>query len=150
MINKSDTSIIILATRIFSNSLVQMATKLTHLAAPSAFYAESESSSLAQRWKEWRERFEMCLLAANITDAKQKRALLLYVTGPAVHKIFNTLTDTGTDYKTAIEKLDAYFQSKKNLIYERYVFKQTRPNPDEMADHFVINMRVCESCRRNS
>jgi hypothetical protein len=42
-----------------------------------------------------RERFDMYLLAANTTDAKQKRALLLYVAGPAVHKIFNTLTDTG-------------------------------------------------------
>jgi hypothetical protein len=60
----------------------------------------------------------MYLLAANITDAKQQRALLLYVAGPAVHKIFNTLTDTGTDYKTAVEKLDSYFQPQKNVIYE--------------------------------
>lgn len=129
-----------------SNSFGSMATKLSHLAPPPPFDAESESSSLA-RWKEWRERFEMYLLAANITDAKQKRALLLYVAGPAVHKIFNTLTDTGTDYKTAIEKLDAYFQPKKNLIYERYVFKQTRPNPDESADRFVTRLRqLAETC----
>jgi hypothetical protein len=59
-----------------------MATKLTHLAPPPAFDAESDKSSLAQRWKDWRERFDMYLLAANITDAKQKRALLLYVAVP--------------------------------------------------------------------
>ena len=53
-----------------------MATKLTHLAPPPAFDAESDKSSLAQRWKDWRERFDMYLLAANITDAKQKCALL--------------------------------------------------------------------------
>jgi hypothetical protein len=79
-----------------------MATKLTHLAPPPAFDAESDKSSLAQRWKDWRERFDMYLLAANITDAKQKRALLLYV------------TDTGANYKTAVEKLDSYFQPQKN------------------------------------
>ena len=92
-----------------------MATKLTHLAPPPAFDAESDKSSLAQRWKDWRERFDMYLLAANITDAKQKRVLLLYVAGPAVHKIFNTLTDTGTDYKTAVEKLDSYFQTRRKM-----------------------------------
>ena len=59
-----------------------MATKLMHLAPPPAFDAESDKLSLAQRWKDWRERFDMYLLAANITDAKQKRALLLYVAGP--------------------------------------------------------------------
>jgi hypothetical protein len=69
-----------------------MGTKLTHLVPPPAFDAESDKSSLAQRWKAWRERFDMYLLAANITDAKQKRALLLYV------------ADTGTNYKTAAEK----------------------------------------------
>ena len=35
-----------------------MATKLTHLAPPPAFDAESDKSSLAQRWKDWRERFD--------------------------------------------------------------------------------------------
>jgi hypothetical protein len=79
-----------------------MTVKLTHLAPPPAFDAESNKSSLAQRWKDWRERFDMYLLAANITDAKQKRALLLYV------------TDTGANYKTAVEKLDSYFQPQKN------------------------------------
>jgi hypothetical protein len=124
-----------------------MATKLTHLAPPPAFDAESDKSSLAQRWKDWRERFDMYLLAANITDAKQKRALLLYVAGPAVHKIFNTLTDTGTDYKTAVEKLDSYFQPQKNVIYERYVFKQTRPSSDESVDHFITRLRqLADTC----
>ncbi|CAB3981251.1 Retrovirus-related Pol poly from transposon [Paramuricea clavata] len=119
-----------------------MATKLTHLAPPPAFDAESDKSSLAQRWKDWRERFDMY-----IADAKQKRALLLYVSGPAVHKIFNTLTDTGTDYKTAVEKLDSYFQPQKNVIYERYVFKQTRPSPDELVDHFITRLRqLADTC----
>ncbi|CAB4041782.1 Hypothetical predicted protein [Paramuricea clavata] len=109
-----------------------MATKLTHLAPPPAFDAESDKSFLAQRWKDW----------PNITDAKQKRALLLYVAGPAVHTIFNTLTDTGTDYKTAVEKLD-----KKNVIYERYVLKQTRPSSDESVDHFITRLRqLADTC----
>jgi hypothetical protein len=66
---------------------------------------------------------------------------------PTVHKIFNTLTDTGTDYKTAVEKLDSYFQPRKNLIYERYAFKQTRTSPDESVDHFITRLRqLAETC----
>ena len=45
-------------------------------------------------------------VAANITDHKQKRVVLLYVAGPSVQKIFKTLSETGTDFKTAAEKLD--------------------------------------------
>ena len=56
----------------------------------------------------------------NISDDKQKRALLLYQAGPETQEIFETLTDklTGDDYKTAQEKLDAYFSPKKNVDYE--------------------------------
>ena len=45
-------------------------------------------------------------VAANITDHKQKRVVLLYVAGPSVQKIFKTLSETGTDFKIATEKLD--------------------------------------------
>jgi hypothetical protein len=107
------------------------------LKPPPPFDADGESSSRAQRWKEWRERFTMYTIAANIKDDAQKRAVLLYVAGPSVHKIFKTLQDTGTDFKTALEKLDEYFQSQKNVIYERYVFKQTHPTPGESVYSYI-------------
>jgi hypothetical protein len=115
---------------------IAMATMLD-LKPPPPFDADGESSSRAQRWKEWRERFTMYTIAANIKDDAQKRAVLLYVAGPSVHKIFKTLQDTGTDFKTALEKLDEYFQPQKNVIYERYVFKQTHPTPGESVDSYI-------------
>ena len=102
---------------------------------------------VAERWKEWRERFDMYTVAANIKDDAQKRAVLLYVAGPSVHKIFKTLQDTGTDFKTALEKLNEYFQPQKNIIYERYVFKQTHPTPGESADSYITRLRtLAETC----
>ena len=94
---------------------IAMATMLD-LKPPPPFDADGESSSRAQRWKEWRERFTMYTIAANIKDDAQKRAVLLYVAGPSVHKIFKTLQDTGTDFKTALEKLDEYFQPQKKML----------------------------------
>ena len=125
---------------------VSMAAALD-LKPPPPFDAEGDSSSLAQRWKEWQERFDMYTVAANIKDNAQKCAVLLYVAGPSVHKIFKTLQDTGTDFKTSLEKLDEYFQPQKNVIYERYVFKQTHQTPGELADSYITRLRtLAETC----
>ena len=72
-----------------------------------------DSSSLSQRWKSWKRRFETYLIAVNVTDDKQKRALLLYQAGQSTQELFDTLTDTGEDFTTAMAKLDAYFMPKK-------------------------------------
>lgn len=60
----------------------------------------------------------------NVTDDKQKRALL-YQADLETQEIFETLTGTGDDYKTAQEKLDAYFSPKKNVDYEIFQFWQS-------------------------
>ena len=75
----------------------------------------TDPTSIGQRWKTWKRRFETYLVAVNVTDDKQKLALLLYQAGQETQEIFETFTDTGDDYKTAIEKLDQYFMPKKNV-----------------------------------
>ena len=61
------------------------------------------------------KRFETYLVAANITDNKQKCAMLLYQAGSAAQDIFETLPDTGSDYTTAKKKMDDYFSPKKHM-----------------------------------
>ena len=41
----------------------------------------TDPTSIGQRWKTWKQRFETYLVAVNVTDDKQKRALLLYQAG---------------------------------------------------------------------
>ena len=78
----------------------------------------SELTSVSQRWKAWKRRFEIYLIAVNVKDDAQKRALLLYQAGETTQEIFDTLEETGDDYKTAIEKLDQYFTPKKNVDFQ--------------------------------
>jgi hypothetical protein len=59
------------------------------------FDPTSDPTSVDQRWKTWSKRFETYLVALNITEDKQKRALLLYQAGQATQEIFETLQDTG-------------------------------------------------------
>ncbi|CAB4027523.1 Hypothetical predicted protein [Paramuricea clavata] len=90
----------------------------------------------------------MYTVAANIKDDAQKRVVLLYVAGPLVQK---TLQDTGTDFKTALEKLDEYFQPQKNVIYKRYVFKRTHRTPGESVDNYKTRLRtLAETCEFES
>lgn len=77
------------------------------------------NSLLSQRWKTWKKRFETYLIALNITDDKQKRALLLYQAG---QEIFDTLDGTGYDYKIALEKLYKYFLPKGTSIMKHFSF----------------------------
>ena len=59
------------------------------------FDPKADPTSLNSRWTEWMKRFKTYLLAANITEPTQKRALLLYLSGPDVQELFDTLPDTG-------------------------------------------------------
>ena len=92
-------------------------------------------------------RFETYLVAVNVKDNAQKRALLLYQAGEATQVIFDTLPETGEDddYKTAIEKLDEYFSPKKNVDYEIFQFRQAKQNSDETTDQFATRLRKLAS-----
>ncbi|XP_072142717.1 uncharacterized protein [Dermacentor andersoni] len=101
----------------------------------------TDPTSLAQRWTKWQARFENFLLAANIQNAARKRAMLLHYAGDAVHDIFLTLPDRGTDYETAVAKLNAHFAPRKNAVYERHVFRQAKQTSEETVDQFQVRLR---------
>lgn len=103
----------------------------------------SDPTSLSQRWKTWKRRFETYLVALDIKEDTQKRALLLYQAGEATQEIFDTLQDTGDDkdYKKALEKLDEYFSPKKNIDYEIFQFRQAKQKIDETTDQFATRLR---------
>ena len=117
-----------------------MATRIDLPPLPS-FDPLSDQTSLSQRWKSWVKRFETYILATNITDDKQKRAMLLYQAGPDTQDIFETLEETGEDYDTAKKKLDEYFLPKKNVDYEVFQFRQAVQMPGETDEQFATRLR---------
>ena len=95
------------------------------------------------RWKDWLARFKRSMVAFDVKGKARQRALLLYLAGPEVEHIFSTLPDTGEedDYQKAEEKLSAYFAPKKNVLYERYVFRQASQDHDDTFDKFYTHLR---------
>ena len=59
------------------------------------------------------KRLENLLVGMGVKDKKRQRALLLHYVGEDVSDIFETLSDTGDDYATAVTKLTEYFAPKK-------------------------------------
>ena len=117
----------------------------THIDLPSLqpFDPYTDPSSVGQRWKSWRRRFQTYISAINVTDKTQQRALLLYQVGQATQEIFDTIPNNGADddYKTALEKLDAYFLPKKNVDYEIFKFRQAIQHNGETVDQYVTRLR---------
>lgn len=100
-----------------------------------------DRTSIGQRWKTWIKRFETYLLATNITNDGQKRAMLLYQAGTETQEIFETLADTGDDYATAKTKLEDYFLPKKNVTYEIFQFHQAKQQAGEIVEQFATRLR---------
>ena len=103
--------------------------------------------NLDRRWKRYREEIELFLAASGITNDNQKRAVLLHLSGKQVRDIFNTLQNVGTTYQEACEKLDEYFLPRKNVIYERWKFHDSKQLEDENTLTFVTRLKsLCETC----
>ena len=72
-------------------------------------------------------------MASGINDEKRKPALLLHLIGAGTQQIFETFSKTGEDCKTAMVKLDEYFDHKKNILFERHKFREAEQESGESA-----------------
>ena len=75
--------------------------KILDIPAVEAFNRNTDDN-LASEQEKWKKRFQYYVAAAGLSDNKQKRAVLLHLTGPAEQEIFNTLSHTGDNYESAI------------------------------------------------
>ena len=124
----------------------RMATTLQLPAIP-PFFLTSDETTLGQRWSKWAKGLEYFLVASNITDKKQRRDVLLHLEGPKVQTVFETLSGTGDGYATALAKLTEYFEPKKNIPFERHLFRQAAQGPTENMDSCATRLRnLAKSC----
>ncbi|XP_069129130.1 uncharacterized protein [Argopecten irradians] len=112
-----------------------------------SFIVHGEGST-SVRWKKWKERLDILLVAMDVIENKErKKALLLHYAGEEVQDVFSTLPLLGPPegedldvYKQATEALQAYFTPKKNREYERYKFRQAKQKEGE--DIMTYNTRL--------
>ena len=112
-----------------------------------AFDPSGDHASVAQRWKSWKSAFEFYLGASGITDEKRSRCLLLHCAGRKVQEVFATLTDTGEDYETAMNKLDTHFGRQQNVPFQRDLFRKCVQEDGETISGYVTRLqKIASTC----
>ena len=113
-----------------------------------AFDAVGEPETLAQRWTTWKAEFELYVIASGISDATQKRALLLHLAGPRVRDIFNNsipaeVRGDAKDYDKAMDSLSDHFKHRNNAPMARQAFLVT----GETINNFITRLqKLAEHC----
>ena len=81
------------------------------------------NNNIYKRWLVWVEELDMQLVAAGVSDAPQKKAVLLHLGGREIRDIYETLKQDDDTYETIYQKLTDYFRRRKNLTYEPFQYK---------------------------
>ena len=103
------------------------------LPAIGPFSVLSDTATLSKLWAKWVKTFEYFLVASNVTDKKRQRALLLHLAGPEVQEVFETLTETGDDYDTALAKLDAISDLRRKAKMKQHSDERNRSTPSNVV-----------------
>ena len=95
-------------------------------------------TTISTRWKKYKRRFENLVIALNVTDDRQKKALLLNYIGEEAYSVYKNLT-TGAEeetYEDVVTLLDGHFAPKSNISYEQYLFRNFKQNSDEKIHQY--------------
>lgn len=114
-----------------------MATKI-NLTSLLPFDPLTEPSSISQRWKSWKHRFETYLVTLNITEDKQKRALLLYQAGQAKKSFTRSRRLERTLQRQWHSWMNA---SHRKIMYIMNFFWQAVQEAGETVDQFATRLR---------
>ena len=93
--------------------------------------------NLGPRWTQRINRLEQYFICNKITDDTQMVACLFYLGGERLHQIHGTLKEVtlpetcNTEYKKAKQRLDTFFNPKKNPVLEIFNFMQAKQEQHE-------------------
>ncbi len=117
-----------------------MAKALSNISCVEPFIV-TEGENLYKRWILWKEELDIYIVAAGVTDKKQQKALLLHLGGREVREIYKPLKADDDDYAAICNKLETYFQPRKNLTYERFKFKQAKQEENESIPSYITRLK---------
>jgi transposase InsO family protein len=105
------------------------------------FDLSGDPNELNDTWVKWKRGFDFYLRSRAIKDEDQKKALLFHCGGMALQELYFTLDSEEKDYKATLEILNQYFLPKKNIPYERHLFRKMKQSDGETVDQFAYRLR---------
>lgn len=126
----------------------------------------SDSGNVAENWRRWRRAFENYLIAINLVAAPadgdgnfppanngiwlRQIAILRHCIGEEAVEVLDQFEfddqaeqpEVGTRLPDVLTKFEAYFNPRRNRLYEWYVFWSLTQSEGETVDMFVKRMRT--------
>ncbi len=124
---------------------------LAGLPAPGFLDTIGDQSTLNQKWKRWKEEFQLYCSASGIENKTQKRALLLHLVGHGVREVVSTYAEDkkgkDDDFEKLVTCLNDHFSVKENIPRARQTFLEMKPGDNETVHNFVTRLkRTAENC----
>jgi hypothetical protein len=114
-----------------------------NLTAPPEFeYSGDSRATAGVRWPIWKRRLEGFLKATGVKEDEQMCLIMLNQIGSEVQEVFYSNWPNVKSYKEAIEKLDAFFSTKKNKRLCILEFRETKQKDGESIAEFARRLRV--------
>ena len=114
---------------------------------------ENFDFSKPDNWGKWKKRFEQFRVAAGLQEENEPRQVstLLYCMGEEAESVLSSTDITDADrkkYDAVMAKFDAFFQVRRNIIYERAKFNRRVQNEGESVEQFITALfyTLVETC----
>ena len=107
---------------------------IANLTLPSfPVFTLDDYTTISASWKKYKCRFENLVVALNVTDDRQKKAVLFKYIGEEAYEVYENLTSGAEDetYEAVITLLDGHFAPKSNISYEPYLLQNFKQNSEE-------------------
>ena len=101
----------------------------------------------------WNKHFKQYHIASGLSKAREEHqvSMLLYFLGEDAEDVLWSTYGTSDDratYQGVCAKLDAFFQVRRNVIYDFARFNSRVQHESEMAEqHIVILYNLAENCK---
>ena len=113
---------------------------------------ENFNFSKPDNWGKWKKRFEQFRVAAGLQEENEPRQVstLLYCMGEEAESVLSSTDITDEDrkkYDAVMAKFDAFFQVRRNIIFERAKFNRRVQNEGESVEQFITALyTLVETC----
>ena len=100
-------------------------------------------------WPRWKRRFEQFRQASGLAseDDEKQTSTLLYCMGEDAEETLLSTKILEADRKKVIGKFDAFYQVRKNVIFERARFNRRCQEPEESVEQFITSLYdLAENC----
>ena len=102
-------------------------------------------------WPRWKNRFQQFRDASGLSSESESKQVstFLYCLGEEAESVLastGVTPDDRKEYDTVLEKVDGFFQVRKNVIYERALFNRSQQSGESAEQYIMALYELVQHC----